>query len=139
MKRERRHELQHNDLAEWIVTAYGRIEPYRNVILVVAVLTVVLGVGFSFWHSHNVAQAAEAWNSLGVPVFQPNFVDGQTTMNLMDAAIKSHPDAPVAEWAKVFEGNTFLLLGSNQILADKKRGVELLTQAQTSTPRSCPG
>ena len=33
MKRERRHELQHNDLAEWILKGYERIVPYKNAIL----------------------------------------------------------------------------------------------------------
>ncbi len=78
MKRERRHELQHNDLAEWILKNYERIVPYRNAILGVGLLVVVLVIGISFWHSHSAAQAGEAWNSLGIPVFQPVFRDPTT-------------------------------------------------------------
>ena len=48
MKSERRHELQHNDLAEWIITAYERIVPYRNALLGVGLLAIVLYLASHF-------------------------------------------------------------------------------------------
>ena len=128
MKSERRHELQHNDLAEWILKAYERIVPYQNTILGVGLLVVVLVIGMSFWHSHSVAQAGEAWNSLGIPVFQPVFAD-PTTIERMQNAAQTNPGTPAAEWAEVFAGDTALMIGTNRILTDKKVGIEYLTQA----------
>ena len=101
MKSERRHELQHNDLAEWILKTYERILPYRNTILGVGLLVVVLLVGMSFWHSQDVAQAGEAWNSLGypvgIPVFTPDFAREQTidVMQQRHSNLSWHARRPV--------------------------------------------
>ncbi|MGA2255319.1 MAG: hypothetical protein ABSG53_11705 [Thermoguttaceae bacterium] len=129
MKSERRHELQHNDLAEWILKAYERIVPYKNALFGVGLLLVVLFIGLSLWHSHSVSQAGEAWNSLGVPVFQPVFVAEQT-ISLMDQSAKTYQGDPAAEWAEVFAGDTALMVGTNRILTDKKIGIEYLNDAQ---------
>ncbi len=129
MKRERRHELQHNDLAEWIVKSYERIVPYRNAILGVGLLAIVLAISVAIWHSHSVAQAGEAWGSLGIPVFQPQFADDKT-INMMDQAINSHSGTPAAEWAAVFRADTELTIGANKIVTDKKIGIEFLTRAR---------
>ena len=32
MKSDRRHELRHNDLAEWILKGYEQVVPYKNAI-----------------------------------------------------------------------------------------------------------
>ena len=129
MKSERRHELQHNDLAEWILAGYERIVPYRNSIFGVSLLVIVLAIGLSFWHSHSVAQAGEAWGSLGLPVFQPAFQIEQT-IPMMQHTVQTYPGGPAAEWAQVFAGDTALMVGTNKILVDKTVGVEYLTQAR---------
>ena len=129
MKRERRHELQHNDLAEWIINAYERIAPYRNIILGVSLLVLVLVIAVSVWHNHSVAQAGEAWNSLGIPVFQPRFPDEQT-IGMMQHAAQANAGTPAAQWADVFAGDTALMIGANRVLTEKKVGVEYLGQAR---------
>ena len=129
MKRERRHELQHNDLAEWILRTYERIVPYRNTILGVGLLAVVLIVALTLWRSHSVAVAGEAWNSLGIPVFQPQFAD-ERAIGEMQKAAASHPGTAAAEWAVVFQGDAELVQGTNRILTEKKVGIEYLTRAR---------
>lgn len=128
MKRERRHELQHNDLAEWILKGYERILPYRNAIVGVALLAIVLIVSLMLWQSRAAAQAGEAWNSLGIPVFQPQFLDDRT-IGEMQKAIATHSGTPAAEWAEVFAGDAELAIGTNKIITDKKIGIEFLTRA----------
>ena len=129
MKRERRHELQHNDLAEWIIKSYERIVPYKNAIIGAGLLAVVLVIAMSVWHSHSVAQAGEAWNSLGVPVFFPIFANEQT-VDMMQHAAQTNAGTPAAEWAEVFAGDSALMVGTNKILTDKKAGIESLTKAR---------
>ena len=98
--------------------------PYRNTILGVGLLVVVLVVVLVLWHSHSAAQAGEAWNSLGVPVFQPQFADDTgRTIGEMQKAIQSHPGTPAAEWAEVFTDENELTVGTNKILTDKKTGI----------------
>lgn len=129
MKSERRHELQHNDLAEWIVKGYEGVRPYKNTILGVGLLAIVLLIGMMLWQSHSIAQAGGAWGSMGLPLFQPIFVD-ERTIGSMQKTIADYPSTSAADWAKVFQGDTALMVGANQLFTDKKRGVEYLTQAR---------
>ena len=129
MKRERRHELQHNDLAEWMIKAYERVVPYRNMVLGTSLLVFVLAIALWFWRSHSFAQAAEAWNSLGIPVFQPQFAAEQT-IGVMQHTAQTNPGMAAAEWAEVFAGDSALMVGTNKVLTDKKIGIEYLSQAQ---------
>ncbi|MGO9111107.1 MAG: hypothetical protein ACLP9L_17935 [Thermoguttaceae bacterium] len=129
MKSERRHELQHNDLAEWILKTYGQIVPYKNTILGVGLLLIVVLIGMSLWHSHSVAEAGEAWSSLGIPVFQPVFAD-ERTINFLQHSTQTYPGTSAAQWAQVFTGDTFLMVGTNKILTEKKVGIDYLTQAR---------
>ncbi len=42
MKAERRHELQHNELADWLAATAERLRPYSRAILGVTIAAVVL-------------------------------------------------------------------------------------------------
>jgi hypothetical protein len=129
MKRERRHELQHNDLAEWSLKTYERIVPYKNAILGVSLLLFVLVIAGLLWHSHSVSQAGEAWNSLGIPLFQPQFANEQT-ISQMEKAAQTYPDTAASEWAKVFAADAALMCGTNRILTEKTAGTKFLEDAQ---------
>jgi hypothetical protein len=133
MKSERRHELQHNDLAEWILKCYEQVVPYKNALLGTGLLLIVLLIGVSLWRSHSLAQAGEAWNSLGypigIPVFTPNFPD-EKTISVMERASQTYPGTAAAQWAQVFAGDTALMVGTNKVLTEKKVGIDYLNQAR---------
>ena len=80
---------------------------------------VVLLIAMSFWHSHSVAQAGEAWNSLGVPVFRPHFWTEQT-IDYMQQDAQTNPGTSAAQWAEVFAADSALMIGTNKILTDKR-------------------
>ena len=64
MKREERHKLQHNELADWLANAIETLKPYQNVILA-AVVAVILAAAVYAWISHaSEAKTAEAWDKL---------------------------------------------------------------------------
>ncbi len=48
MKNERRHELQHNDLADWIAKKFKAIEPYSKSLLAIAIAACVIFFAYSF-------------------------------------------------------------------------------------------
>jgi len=129
MKSERRHELQHNDLLESILKGYERIAPYKNAILGVSVIVIVLLIARSFWNSYSTAQSGEAWNSFGIPMFRPDFANEQT-IGVMQRTAQTYPRTPAAEWADVFAGDTALMIGTNKILTEKKVGIKYLTDAR---------
>jgi len=129
MKSERRHELQHNDLAEWIFKGYERIVPYKNAIFGASLLLAVLFIGLAVWHNHSVSESEEAWNKLGVPVFDPVF-SNEPTISAMDQAAKTYQGEPAAEWAQVFAADTALMAGTNRVITNKKVGIEFLNDAE---------
>ncbi len=101
MKSERRHELQHNDLAEWAVRTYEGVLPYRLSILGVILLLVVGVVAWEIWHGHSESQAVEAWNAVEVPeaVYFPVY-EMQNYTAAMDKASQSYGGTPAGEWAQ---------------------------------------
>ena len=64
MKTERRHELEENLLAKWLVSVYRKVQPYQNV-LWAAVIVVLLVVAVYSWVSRRGAgQAEAAWDEV---------------------------------------------------------------------------
>jgi len=61
MKTERRHELQHNELADWIQANYQRIQPYLTSIAAVLVAAVVLYWAYVTFSSRAAARADQDW------------------------------------------------------------------------------
>lgn len=129
MKSERRHELQHNDLAEWILKAYDQVLPYSKAILGATLFLAVLAIAITLWHNHNLAQAGEAWSALGDPVFSP-FYPAEQTIGTMQKAAKDNPGTAAAQWAEVFAADAALTNGANKILTDKKTGTAFLSLAR---------
>ena len=100
MKSERRHELQHNELAEWLFKTGEQLKPYQNLILAGVVAIAVAIVGYSWWARHNATRTNQAWTELSraldagspdmlaaVAEEYPNTVVGQTA----DARARRHP------------------------------------------------
>jgi hypothetical protein len=64
MKSERRHELQHNELAEWLFKAGQGIKPYQNLITAAMVVVLVAVVAYMIWSRTAASRAATAWTEL---------------------------------------------------------------------------
>ena len=61
MKTERRHELQTNELADWLGTTIQFIEAnFRTVLGVIVALAVVVGAGF-YLKSESATRRGQAW------------------------------------------------------------------------------
>ena len=137
MKSERRHELQHNDLADWLVNAYESIAPYKNAILGVTILLIVAGVSAAFWRSHATAQAAEGWNAVEIPqavvqipaagmtpVYQvPQYVD------MMEKAGGTYAGTSAGEWAQLMSADAYLFFGEDQIISQREAGTQIIKNA----------
>jgi hypothetical protein len=96
MKSERRHELQHNELAEWLFKTGEQIKPHQNLILAIMAAVAVLVIGYTWWTRHVATRTEQAWTELGramdigspdllaaVADEYPNTVPGQTAAALL--------------------------------------------------------
>jgi len=122
MKSERRHELQHNALAEWMIGAVASIKPYTNAILAVLLLTAVVAVAAVLWVQRSHGQAAGAWESFY------NALDNESPFELDDAA-QQYADQPAGHWAGVVAGDLHLARGCSVLFTSKPEANHELKQA----------
>ncbi len=125
MKRERRHELQHNELAQWIIKTYGYIQPYANAILGVIVLVLLAVAAWTWWSRQSAAQQAAAWNELYIA--QANGNPGE----IMEV-VENNPDRRVGHWAAVVAGDMYLASGCQQLFTSKATAAQDLRKAVES-------
>jgi hypothetical protein len=122
MKSERRHELQHNDLAEWFITTYERALPYRSAIIGTMLLLIVAGVAWSIWRGHSQTEAAEAWDMIGPPVMSPD-------INHLLQASNEYKGAPAGEFAQELAADMILAAAENELFQQKGVATQHLAQA----------
>ncbi len=122
MKSERRHELEHNALADWLADALEKIRPYQNAILGGLVLVVGLVVAVTLWRNMAHQQATVAWEDY----FQ-TLQTGQPG-DLEDAADR-HPGSEAAQWADTAAADLRLASGCNLLFSDKPSALFELRKA----------
>lgn len=112
MKSERRHELEHNALADWLADTLEKIRPYQNVILGGLILVVGLVVAVTLWRNMAHQQATLAWEDYfqALQTGQPG--------DLEDVADR-HPGSEVAPWADTAAADLRLASGCNLLFSDK--------------------
>ncbi len=122
MKRERRHELQHNELADWLANAIEKLKPYQNVIFAV-VVAVILAAGVYAWISHaSEAKSVAAWDKLNSGLESGN---PGSLAQVMD----DYPNTNVADVAAVVSADFRLNDGCNRLFHDKAVAEQQLSQA----------
>ena len=68
MKSERRHELQHNELADWLAKTAEAIRPHQNAILAGLVTVLIVVLGYTWWSRTSDARTTEAWDQVSAVI-----------------------------------------------------------------------
>ena len=71
MKAERRHELQHNELADWVAEVVERLKPYSRAIAGVAVAAAVLLTAYVVLSSRAERKQSTAWTDYYAAIQAP--------------------------------------------------------------------
>lgn len=122
MKRERRHELHRNELADWLNDVVKRVKPYSRMILVV-VAVAGLGIAAYTWLTRqSAAQAADAWRSWHVAWITGRPAD-------LEQIVRRYPGTDVAHWAAVLAGNFYLSSGCEALFQNKSTAAKELGKA----------
>jgi hypothetical protein len=106
MKSERRHELQHNELAEWLFKTGEQLKPYQNLILTMVALAVVAVAIYSWWSRTAATRASQAWAELNNGLQ----VGPDALANVAD----ENPNTVVGQTARVILGDIHLAEGCKQ-------------------------
>ncbi len=64
MKSERRHELQHNELAEWLFQTGEQLKPHQNLILAAVAVLAVAAISYTLWSRHVANRTDQGWTEL---------------------------------------------------------------------------
>ena len=111
MKSERRHELQHNELADWLFTAGERLKPYQNLILTVVAAAVVAVAGYSWWSRTSAARSSQAWTELSAGLEKGD-------LGTLNTLVDDSPDSVIGQTSAAILGDFHLAAGCNQRFAN---------------------
>jgi hypothetical protein len=117
MKGQRRHELERNELADWLAKTFAAIKPYQNAILGVLLLVVVAGVGYSWWARQSAESRGAGWDTLNEAFGR--LAQDQASARDFENIAREHPDTDVALWARVMAGDLHLTFGCDMLFVNK--------------------
>ena len=122
MKSERRHELQHNELAEWLAKSVASIRPYQNMILTAVVVFLVAALGYTLW-SHEVAsRSSQAWDEFNTAL-------GSRDTAKIAKIIEQYPNTAVGNIAAIMAADGHLSEGCDRLFVNKAIATQELTKA----------
>ena len=128
MKTERRHELETNELSDWLTKFLNDIKPYSKLITAVAVLLAVGIFLFSFGAAQRRKSRGLAWADLfAIQVNAANTFDPQAKLDYVDRLVDladREKGSPVGAWALQYAGDISLALGSEMMWQDRAEAVQ---------------
>jgi hypothetical protein len=122
MKSERRHELQHNELADWLAKAAETIKPYQNMVMAAVALVLIVVVGYTLWSRESTAQTTRAWDEMNAAL-----ETGKPEQ--LSKVIEDYPDTNVAYTAKAVLADLHLGAGCDRLFKNRATGQEELNKA----------
>lgn len=133
MKGQRRHELEKNELADWLAKVFGDIGPYQNAILGAVLLLLLGGVGYLWWAGQSAGKQADASDALQRALWElfqgnPSTTDAEQ-IDHFEAVVENYPDTGAAPWARVVAGDLHLNMGCNSLFINKGVAQQELREA----------
>jgi hypothetical protein len=115
MKTERRHELQHNELSDWLGQRLDVLRPYTTAVVALAA-GLLLVVGVYQWSSSRSTEAeAGLWGNYFVAARKLN----QDDPSQLQKIVEDVPSSSVAAWARLRLGDYYLARGINLLFSDR--------------------
>ena len=115
MKSERRHELQHNSLEDYVVKLGQRVQPYAKAITG-GILAVVVLIGTYFYLNHRAdAERANAWDRTFQAIYSGDSKD-------LRSVVDAYPGTPAALWAQLELADRELATGVAALFTEKSVG-----------------
>jgi tetratricopeptide (TPR) repeat protein len=122
MKSERRHELEQNELADWIAKSGERIKPYQNVILGAVILVAAGIIAYSLWTRQAQAQRDAGWDR-----YYGALNTGEP--GELEDLVEHYPGTTMANWAATVAGDLRLANATGLLFTDKASAQQNITKA----------
>lgn len=122
MKTERRHELETNDLADWLGQSIERTRPYFTAITagVVAVVVIVGAVAVLRYRSQ--VRQSEGWDR-----YQGAMLSGDSAA--LEGVANEFSGTPVGVWARLQIADAHLINGTSALFTDREQARSELLKA----------
>ena len=125
MKGERRHELQHNALADYIAGVVSSVKPYSNALLGGVLLVAVAAAGYLWWSGKSVKNEEAGCDEFLALKNKPDF-----RLYDLDGFKKRHEGTKVSFRVLTFAGNMGLIQGCRMLFTNKATAHEELGKAE---------
>ncbi|HKD36624.1 MAG TPA: tetratricopeptide repeat protein [Pirellulales bacterium] len=122
MKTERRHELQSNELADFLTDMGEKAKPYAKGLLGVVLAALVIVLAYIYLTQRAKSEDAQSWNEAW------KAIDSRNDDDLRDV-IKRYPNKPAALWSQLVLADDELSRGVAGLFAQRSAGRDLLTSA----------
>jgi hypothetical protein len=122
MKTERRHELQSNELADFLTDVGEKAKPYAKGLLGVALAALVILSAYFYLSQRAHSEDAQSWNDAW------QAIDSRSD-ELLREVIKKYPNKPAALWSQLVLADDELSRGVAGLFAQRSAGRDLLTSA----------
>jgi len=126
MKSDRRHELQTNELADWLGDRMAVLQPHATAITTGVIVAAVLLVG-GIWYFSGESRAASGNWSAYFAAFN-NREPGKA----LETVAKERPGTTAALWALQAVGDMNLAQGAALLFSDRTEAQKLLQQAEAA-------
>jgi tetratricopeptide (TPR) repeat protein len=125
MKAERRHELQHNEVADWVAATIERVKPYSRAIVAVAVAGTVLLVAYVVLSGRSQRKQSDAWNDY----YQAIQAESKDVATDLESVARQHSSVPAGLWAEVALADLKLGEGIESLFREKQAAQSKLRSA----------
>ena len=126
MKSERRHDLQHNELLDWLTKITSSIRPHANTILIGLILVLGAYGAVKIWSFRSGESTARAWDSFFAAM------SSDKKMEDLDGVADGNSSNEVGDWARVVSADLRLANGCDQLFANKIVAGQELQKAMES-------
>jgi len=123
MKSKRRHDLEKNELAEWLAGTYKRFRPYEKLLLGTAIFALAVLLVYTVSSRYSAGRTVKGWNE-----FNEIYTPGASGTHL-EGIVEEYPDSNVGHWAAVSAADAYLRSGSEQLFDNKADAYRDLKQA----------
>ncbi len=124
MKTQRRHELQTNELADWLGKHIDQVKPYTQWIVGGVILVVVLIGVFIYFSREQSKQTATAWSAYVAATL------GDRKPEDFAGVASKYGDSRAGAWAMQLEADLHLEEGSRLIYTDREEARDRLNKAK---------
>jgi len=126
MKSERRHELEKNQLAQWLADFITKMKPYQNIIATVCIVAAIILLVLTWSARQSNAASARGWDR-----FFRLFGTEEVNPAEFDQIAKLYPDTKLAQWSTVISADLHLSDGCEDLFVNKVDALESLRQARS--------